>query len=68
MAEEKTYKVDFVDKDHCWINNQQFVSLRRFLQVKAEHNRCTELLINEMKALAEENEAYKILLKEKLNE
>lgn len=66
--EEKIYKVDFADEDHCWINNQQFVSLYRFNQFRSECYHEIEFLNNRMKALAEENEAYKVLLKEKINE
>ncbi len=30
------YKVYFTDKDHVWINGKQYVSLRRFLEVKTK--------------------------------
>lgn len=68
MEEEKPTKVVFADEDHCWINNQQFVSLPRFNQFRSECYHEIEFLNNKLKALAEENEAYKVLLKEKLNE
>lgn len=65
--EEKTCKILFEDEEHCWINNRAFVSLYKSNQIRGELYNEVELLNNRIKKLTEENEAYKVLLKEKLN-
>lgn len=66
--EEKTCKIFFEDEEYCWINGRQFISLYKANQFRSELYKETELLNNRIKKLTEENEAYKVLLKEKLNE
>ena len=55
------------DKLHCWINGCQWVSITRVIKIREECNKETALLSKEVKRLTSENEAYKILLKDKLN-
>lgn len=66
--EEKTCKILFDDEDHCWISGRQFVSLHKTNRVRVELYNEVELLNNRIKVLTKENEAYKVLLKEKLTE
>ena len=55
------------DKLHCWINGCQWVSITRVVQIRKDCNKEIALLSKEVKRLTSENEAYKILLKDKLN-
>lgn len=55
------------DKLHCWISGCQWVSITRVIKIREECNKETALLSKEVKRLTSENEAYKILLKDKLN-
>lgn len=55
------------DKLHCWINGCQWVSIIRVIKIREECNKETALLSKEVVRLTSENEAYKILLKDKLN-
>lgn len=55
------------DKSHCWINGSQWISLNRLYQIRKDCNEETALLSKEVKRLTAENEAYKVLLKDKLN-
>ena len=68
MREVKNMKVGFVDDDHIFVNNKQFISLRRFGEAKKEVAEEVKLLTDKNKELAEENEALKVLLKNQLNE
>lgn len=66
--DERLEKVSYSDdKLHCWINGCQWVSITRVVQIRKECNKETALLSKEVKRLTSENEAYKILLKDKLN-
>lgn len=52
---------------HCWINGDQWTSFNRMCQIRADCNEETALLSKEVNRLTAENEAYKVLLKDKLN-
>lgn len=67
--DERLEKVSYDDDDklHCWINGCQWVSITRVVQIRKDCNKETALLSKEVKRLTSENEAYKILLKDKLN-
>lgn len=66
--DERLEKVSYDDvKLHCWINGCQWVSITRVVQIRKDCNKETALLSKEVKRLTSENEAYKILLKDKLN-
>lgn len=68
MSEKTKLTVEFdKSKEHAWIDGHQYVSLDRFLEVKRDSVIETRLLNDRMKELLEENEAYKVLLKDKLN-
>ena len=56
------------DKEHLWIGSNQWVSLERFMRVKSDINTEMIMLSREVKRLTEENEAYKVLLRDKLNQ
>lgn len=66
-----TKRLETVDYDdnklHCWINGCQWISITRVIQIRENCNKETALLSKEVKRLTAENEAYKILLKDKLN-
>lgn len=69
MTSEETIKVRFDDtKEHVWINGEQYVSLKRFIEVREAVNREMRILSDEVKRLTEENNAYKTLLKNSLAE
>lgn len=67
MSEIKNTKVEFVDEDHIWVNNRQFISLKRFGEAKIDAVNEIKLLNDKNKELAEENEALKVLLKNQLD-
>lgn len=56
------------DKEHLWIGSNQWVSLERFMRVKSDINTEMIMLSREVRRLTEENEAYKVLLRDKLNQ
>jgi hypothetical protein len=66
MEERVTVQFD-ENKEHAWINSYQYVSLERFLEVKKELCKEQNLLIKQVNTLLEENNAYKVLLREQLN-
>ena len=66
MAEELK-KVNYSDPDHIWVDGNQFVSLKRFCEVKKDSAKETNLLQKEVKKLTEENKALRVLLKDTLN-
>ena len=72
MSEVKNMKVEFVDKDHIFVDNQQFISLKYYAK---RLNSSAEYTVNEVKILsdklnelAKENEALRVLLKKQLND
>lgn len=67
MREVKNMKVEIVDEDHIFVNNRQYISLKRFGEAKKDVANEVKLLVDKNKELAEENEALKILLKNQLN-
>lgn len=66
MAEEMK-KVKFHDDDHCWIDGKQYISLYRFSDLRADQSKEMSLLNEEVKRLTEENNAFRVLLKDMLN-
>ena len=68
MREVKNMKVEFIDDEHIFVNNRQFVSLNRFYEARKEVSDEVKLLTDKNKELAEENEALKILLKKQLDD
>ena len=67
MSEVKNMRVEIVDEDHIWVNNKQYISLKRFGEVKKDVTNEMKLIADKNKELAEENEALKVLLKNQLN-
>ena len=55
------------DKLHCWINGDQWTSFSRMFQIRRDYDNEMSVLAKEVKRLTAENEAYKVLLKDKLN-
>ena len=68
MREAKNMKVEFIDDEHIFVNNRQFVSLKRFYEARKEVTEEVKLLTDKNKELAEENEALKTLLKKQLDD
>ena len=65
----KMERVEYTnDEQHVYINGKQWVSLERFTQIRNEINAEIMLLGVKVKRLTEENEAYKVLLRDKLNQ
>lgn len=67
MKEVKTTDVEFVNDDHIWVDNRQYVSLKRFSDARTEMLEEVKLLNDKNKELAEENAALKVVLKNSLN-
>ena len=67
MREEKNMKVVVIDEDHILIGGDQFISFRRFTEVKKSTLDEMKILNDKNKEFAEENEALKVLLKNQLN-
>ena len=55
------------DKSHCWFNGDQWTSFNRMCQIRRDYDNEMSVLAKEVKRLTAENEAYKVLLKDKLN-
>lgn len=68
MSEVKNMNVKIVDEDHIWVDNKQYVSLKRFGEARKEVAEEIKLAADKNKELAEENEALKVLLKNQLND
>lgn len=65
----KMERVEYTnDEQHLYINGKQWVSLERFTKIRNEINAEIMLLGVKVKRLTEENEAYKVLLRDKLNQ
>lgn len=62
MMKNKNPKVEIIDDDHVFVDNRQFVSLKRFAQVKMDGAKEIKLLNDKNKELAKENEALRTLL------
>ena len=67
MREVKNMNVEIVDEDHIFVNNKQFISLKRFADAKKDVANEVKLLTDKNKELTEENEALKVLLKNQLD-
>ena len=61
-------KVRFVDDDHVYVDGVQYISLNRLAELKQDMAKELKMVLNENKTLREENEAFKVLLKNQLNE
>lgn len=68
MREVKNMKVEIADEHHIFVNNKQFVSLKRFGEAKKAIAEELKLLADKNEELAKENEALKILLKKQLDD
>lgn len=68
MREVKNMKVEIADEHHIFVNNKQFVSLKRFGEAKKAIAEEIKLLADKNEELAKENEALKILLKKQLDD
>lgn len=68
MREVKNMKVEIVDEDCIFVNNRQFISLKELGNARREIAETMKLADEKIKELAEENEALKVLLKNRLNE
>lgn len=68
MREVKNMKVEFIDDEHIFVNNRQFVSLKRFYEARKEVQEEVKLLTDKNEELAKENEALKTLLKKQLDD
>lgn len=68
MGKIKTMKVEFMDENHVFIDNKQFISLKRLSELRIESDKKLRFIIDKNNELAEENKALKVLLKDKLNE
>lgn len=62
MMKNKNPKVEIIDDNHVFIDNRQFVSLKRFAEVKMDGAKEIKLLNEKNKELAKENEALRTLL------
>lgn len=69
MAEELK-KVQFFDNDlmHVYIDGKQYIALDRYVQIKNIINKELVSMGKQLERLTKENEAYKVLLCNKLNE
>jgi hypothetical protein len=59
----ETINVEFYDADHVWIKGRQFVSLKRFAEMRQDNLIEMKLLINKIDELTAENEALRALVK-----
>lgn len=55
--------VVITDEDHVYINNRPFISLKKLVEARKEVEEDLKLADNKNKELVEENEALKVLLK-----
>ena len=59
---------DYVDFDHVFIDGRQFISVERFIAVKSDQNKELTILNDEVRRLQKENDAYRTLLHNMLDE
>lgn len=59
---------DYVDVDHVFIDGRQFISVERFIAVKSDQNKELTILNDEVRRLQKENDAYRTLLHNMLDE
>ena len=71
MSEIKNMKVEFINDEHIFVDNKQFVSLKYLAESRANAEQChsneIKVLSNKIQELTKENEALKTLLKKKLD-
>ncbi len=65
MEKIKT-EVEIIDKDHIYVEGKQYVSLSRMSKIKSEQMEEMNMLSVKVEELTQENNAYRILLKDKL--
>ena len=65
---EKFIQAKVVDEDHVYVNGKQFVSLNRFNELRFETCREMNIYTDELLKLTEENNALRVLLRNKLNQ
>ena len=63
MSKVKNMNVVITDEDHVYINNRSFISLKKLVEARKEVEEDLKLADNKNKELVEENEALKVLLK-----
>lgn len=68
MSEKRVVAITENDQDHIFLEGQQYVSLRRFLDAKNEIIEETKFLMDRLEVLEKENTALKILLKKQFEE
>ena len=59
---------DYVDVDHVFIDGRQFISVEGFIAVKSDQNKELTILNDEVRRLQKENDAYRTLLHNMLDE
>lgn len=63
---EEMRKVIFSDEDYAWIDgNKQFISLKRFLNLRDVMDKECRLLMDRIDQLSKENEAMRVFLNDK---
>lgn len=60
---KKTATVEIIDKDHIYVDGNQFISLKRFYENKKEVADEVLLLNNKVEELTKKVEALKVLVK-----
>lgn len=56
-------EIKVVDKDHIWYEGKQYISLRRFNELKFTEHQEIEILAYKVEELTTENNSLKNLLK-----
>lgn len=65
---KKVLEVEIHDEDHIYVERKQFISLRRFLEVKKDKFAAGEIDVKRYNDLVDENKHLKALLKQQLDE
>ena len=68
MREVKNMKVEIANEDCIFVNNKQFISLKKIGDARRAIAEDMKFADEKIKELAEENEALKVLLKNQPNE
>lgn len=66
MSKVKNMNVVITDKDHIYINDRPFISLKKFVEARKEVAEEMNIVVDKNKELTEENKALKVLLKNQL--
>lgn len=62
----KKFDIKVSDENHIWINGTQYISLNRVSEIRLEMVEELKILKIEAQRLYDENEAFKVLLREQL--